>query len=297
MEQGEERATYLRQQKNMAKQGTIVVEETEISLLARGGRQEEFLSLTDMAKKFGDPRIVIQNWMRARNTLQFLGVWETLKNPLFNRIEFDAFLFEAGSNAFTMSPTKWIEATQAVGMVSKPGRNGGTFAHKDIAFGFGYWLSPPFQLYLIQEFQRLKEAEAAEQQQALDWGMKRLLSKVNYLIHTDAVRQHLVPPRIHGTRQEGLYYATEADLLNLAMFGLTAKMWREGNPSTSGNLRDHASAEQLLVLANLENLNAEFIRQGMSKEQRLERLNEIAIYQMQLLLQAPAMKELSNGAP
>ncbi|MFN4254175.1 MAG: KilA-N domain-containing protein [Saprospiraceae bacterium] len=274
----------------------ITVEGIEIGITRRN--QDEYLSLTDIAQKFGEPRIIIQNWMRARNTIQFLGVWETMHNPGFNRVEFDAFLFEAGGNAFTMSPSKWIESTGAIGMVSKPGRyGGGTFAHKDLAFGFGYWLNPAFQLYLIKEFQRLKEKEAEESNLQLDWNLRRTLSKINYAVHADAVRHHLVPPLLQNTRQEGLYHATEADLLNLALFGVTAKQWREANPDLRGNLRDHATAEQLLVLANLENLNAEFIKQGLDKQARLLRLNEIAIHQLQLLLDVPGARLLGAGQP
>jgi hypothetical protein len=191
--------------------------------------------------------------------------------------------------------TDWVESTGAIGIRAKAGRYGGTFAHKDIAFEFLSYLNPAFKLYVIKEFQRLKNEEAAQAKELQEWNLKRALSKVNYLIHTDAVKEHLIPPRVAGTKTEGLYYASEADLLNLAMFGMTAKEWRINNPEAKGNLRDNASAEQLLVLANLENLNAEFIRQGFDKEQRLERLNEIAIYQMQLLVSVPGVKELGTG--
>lgn len=194
-----------------------------------------------------------------------------------------------------MSVSEWAGSTGAIGIRSKAGRYGGTFAHKDIAFEFGSWLSPAFKLLVIKEFQRLKKEEAAQKKELQEWNLKRTLSKVNYLIHTDAVKEHLIPPRVAGTKMEGLYYASEADLLNLAMFGMTAKEWQLNNPEAKGNARDNATAEQLLVLANLENLNAEFIRQGFSKEQRLERLNEIAIYQMQLLVSVPGFKGLGEG--
>ena len=266
----------------MAKKTLLVVDQSEIGMVVHNN--QEYISLTDIAKKFGESRIVIQNWMRARNTVHFLGVWETIHNPNFNRIEFDAFINESGTNAFSMSPSKWIEGTNAKGIISKAGKTGGgTFAHKDIALGFCYWISPPFQLYLIQEFQRLKEQEALENKEALDWNLKRTLAKVNYRIHTDAVKMHLIPPRLAGTKHEGVVYASQADILNLALFGVTAKQWREANPDLKGNIRDYATAEQLLVLVNLENLNAYFIKEGLAPDERLDKLNEVAIYQMQLL--------------
>ena len=266
----------------MAKKTLLVVDQSEIGMVVHNN--QEYISLTDIAKKFGESRIVIQNWMRARNTVHFLGVWETIHNPNFNRIEFDAFINESGTNAFSMSPSKWIEGTNAKGIISKAGKTGGgTFAHKDIALGFCYWISPPFQLYLIQEFQRLKEQEALENKEALDWNLKRTLAKVNYRIHTDAVKMHLIPPRLAGTKHEGVVYASQADILNLALFGVTAKQWREANPNLKGNIRDYATAEQLLVLVNLENLNAYFIKEGLAPDERLDKLNEVAIYQMQLL--------------
>jgi len=266
----------------MIKKTLLVVDQFEIGMVLHNN--QEYISLTDIAKKFGEPRIVIQNWMRARNTVHFLGVWETIHNPNFNRIEFDAFVNESGTNAFSMSPSKWIEGTNAKGIISKAGKTGGgTFAHKDIALGFCYWISPPFQLYLIQEFQRLKEQEALENKEALDWNLRRTLAKVNYRIHTDAVKMHLIPPRLAGTKHEGVVYASQADILNLALFGVTAKQWREANPDLKGNIRDYATAEQLLVLVNLENLNAYFIKEGLAPDERLDKLNEVAIYQMQLL--------------
>ncbi len=210
-------------------------------------------------------------------------------------MQFHGIRAQIGINRFLLSAKKWIEATLAIGIRARAGRYGGTFAHPDIAFHFCLWLSPTFQLFVAKEFQRLKKEEAKQEKDALDWNLRRTLSKVNYLIHTDAVREHLIPPRLQNTRTEGLIYATEADLLNLALFGLTAKQWRETNPELRGNIRDHASTEQLLVLANLENLNAEFIKQALSKEARLERLNEIAIYQMQLLLNAPVLRQLTSG--
>lgn len=279
----------------MAKKTSIIqVEEFGIRFYTE--QEDDFISLTDMAKKMNSrTEQVIQNWMRNRNTLEFLGLWEKLYNPEFNHLEFEVIRNKAGLNSFTMSVSEWAGSTGAIGIRSKAGRYGGTFAHKDIAFEFGSWLSPAFKLLVIKEFQRLKKEEAAQKKELQEWNLKRTLSKVNYLIHTDAVKEHLIPPRVAGTKMEGLYYASEADLLNLAMFGMTAKEWRLNNPEAKGNARDNATAEQLLVLANLENLNAEFIRQGFSKEQRLERLNEIAIYQMQLLVGVAGMKRLGNG--
>lgn len=277
----------------MAKLKTITVEEVAINVTTYNNT--EYLSLTDMASKFGEARIVIQNWMRTRSAVEFLGVWEIIHNPDFKRIEFDAFMYEAGSNTFSMSPEKWIEGTNAKGIISKRGRyGGGTFAHQDIALGFCYWLSPPFQLYLIQEFQRLKEQEAKETKQALDWDLKRTLAKVNYRIHTDAVKMHLIPPRITNAKQAGIVYASEADILNAALFGMTAKQWQLQNPTLKGNIRDYATAEQLLVLANLENLNAHLIKEGLAQDERLQKLNEVAIYQMELLSEPKAVKGLKK---
>jgi hypothetical protein len=279
----------------MTKKTLLVVDQSEIGIVMHNDK--EYISLTDIARKFGEPRIVIQNWMRARNTIHFLGVWETIHNPSFNRIEFDAFIIESGTNAFTMSPSKWIDGTNAKGIISKAGRTGGgTFAHKDIALGFCYWISPPFQLYLIQEFQRLKDQEAEERKEALDWNLKRTLAKINYRIHADAVKMHLIPPKLAGTKHEGIVYASQADILNLALFGVTAKEWREANPDQRGNIRDYATAEQLLVLVNLENLNAHFIKDGLAPDERLNKLNEVAIYQMQLLSDQKMVQAL-KGLP
>lgn len=259
-------------------------------------KEEEYISLTDMARKFNErTEIMIQNWMRNRNTVEFLGLWEELNNRDFNHIEFDVIRSNTGLNSFMLSVADWVSRTGAVGIRAKAGRYGGTFAHRDIAFEFGSWLSPSFKLLLIREFQRLKALEAEQQKLSLDWQIKRTLAKVNYMIHTDAVKEHLIPPRLDRTRYEALIYASEADILNLALFGVTAKAWREANPDLKGNIRDHASAEQLLVLANLENLNAEFLRQGVTREVRLERLNDIAIYQMDLLLRSNHLKQIGPG--
>lgn len=259
----------------------IIVEGSEITLLSFS-QKEDYISLTDIMKKF-DNDAAIYSWLRNKNTVEFIGVWEQLHNVDFKGNEFVTFKNEAGSNSFNLTPKKWIEATNAIGMVIKAGKyGGGTFAHRDIAIHFCSWLSPTFQLYLIKEFQRLKELEAAEQSKALDWNLKRTLSKLNYKVHTDAIKHFLIPPRVSEANMDGLYYASEADVLNLALFGMTAKQWRDQNPNAKGNIRDAATTEQLLILSNLENLNAEFIKIGMSKEDRLTKLNDIAIYQMNL---------------
>ena len=242
--------------------------------------EDDFISLTDIAKykNSDDPRFVVQNWMRTRFTMEFLGIWEYLNNPDFNRVEFEAVKNEAGTNAFVMTPTKWINLTGAIGIISKAGRYGGTYAHKDIAFEFASWVSVEFKLYLIKEFQRLKEDE----RKTLGWDIRRNLAKINYRIHTDAIQQHLIP-RALDKKQTSMVYANEADVLNLALFGITAAQWREANPDKNGNIRDDADVTQLVCLSNLENLNALFISEGASQQERLERLNQIAIHQMTLL--------------
>jgi len=275
------------------KKKTITVQGGEITLLPQKGI-DDYISLTDIMKKFDD-EFSIYSWLRNKNTVEFLGVWEQLHNPNFKPNEFVTFKNQAGSNNFNLTPKKWITATNAIGITVKSGRyGGGTFAHRDIAINFCYWLSPTFQLYLIKEFQRLKEIEAEAQKATLEWHIKRTLAKVNYRIHTDAVQQHLLPPRLNA-KQRGIVYASEADLLNMALFGMTAKMWRSQNPDKKGNIRDHATGEQLLVLSNLENLNAEFIKVGLDQEERLERLNEIAIYQMGVLVAPPPLNQLPNS--
>lgn len=254
--------------------------------------KEEFISLTDIAKfkNADDPRFVIQNWMRTRSSIEFLGIWEILHNPDFNRVEFDTVKNHAGSNAFVMTPSKWIELTGATGIQSKAGRYGGTFAHKDIAFEFASWVSVEFKLYLIKEFQRLQEAE----QKQLGWDVKRNLTKINYRIHTDAIRAHLIPPELSG-KQTSLIYASEADVLNMALFGKTAKDWRDANPNEKGNIRDQANASQLVCLANLENLNALFISEAMEQPLRLQKLNRIAIEQMEILTSEYSRRLLGEG--
>jgi hypothetical protein len=254
--------------------------------------KEEFISLTDIAKfkNADDPRFVIQNWMRTRSSIEFLGIWEILHNPDFNRVEFDTVKNHAGSNAFVMTPSKWIELTGATGIQSKAGRYGGTFAHKDIAFEFASWVSVEFKLYLIKEFQRLQEAE----QKQLGWDVKRNLTKINYRIHTDAIRAHLIPPELSG-KQTSLIYASEADVLNMALFGKTAKDWRDANPNEKGTIRDQANASQLVCLANLENLNALFISEAMEQPLRLQKLNRIAIEQMEILTSEYSRRLLGEG--
>ena len=249
---------------------------------------EDFISLTDMAKKFGDDQL-IYSWMRNRNTVEFLGIWEQLNNPEFKGGEFETFKSLAGLNSFHMTPRKWIEATGAIGLRSTAGRGGGTFAHRDIAFEFGTWLSPEFKLYLIKEFQRLKEDE--NRRLSLEWNLNRTLSKLNYRIHTDAIKQHIVP-NVVTPEQVNFAYANEADLLNVALFGQTARQWRDANPGREGNMREYATVEQLLVLANIEGMNAEFIRMGLSPAERLQRLNEIAIHQLRTLTGHPSLRRL-----
>ena len=273
------------------KKQSITVQGTEIKLFVQ--REEDYISLTDIAKRVNDrPEIVIQNWLRNRDTIEFLGVWEQLHNSEFKHIEFDVFRSRAGLNSFVLSPKQWIEKTGAIGLQSKSGRYGGTFAHRDIALAFCYWISPPFQLYLIKEFQRLKQIEAKEKQDALEWSVRRLLTKINYSVHTDAIKEELIPPRLAQDKTSGLVYAGEADILNLALFGMTAKEWRTQNPEAKGNIRDQATTEQLLVLANLEAINAELIRQGLSQDERVIRLNEAAITQMRSILASPSASKL-----
>ena len=238
----------------------------------------DFISLTDIAKyKSDEPNDVIKNWMRSKDTIEFLGLWELLNNPDFKPVEFDGFKKEAGSNVFTMSPKKWIDNTNAIGLISKAGRNGGTFAHKDIAFEFASWISAEFKLYIIKDYERLKQDET--NRLSLAWNVKREISKLNYKIHTEAVKTYLIPKDLSKFHQS-ITYASEADVLNVALFGMTAKEWREQNPDLKGNLRDYASIPQLLVLANMESYNAILIKQGISQPERLLLLNKMAIEQL-----------------
>ena len=271
---------------------TLNVEGSDIRILQQ--KDFDYISLTDIAKRFNaeNPSILIINWLRTRDTLDFLGVWEKLNNPSFNLIEFDKIRSESGRNNFVLSATRWIQDTKAVGIISKAGRYGNTLAHRDIALGFCYWNSPAFQLYVIQEFQRLKEDET--QRLSTEWNVRRLISKANYHIHTDAVRNHIVPQRLHNTQMEGMFFASEADLLNLAVFGVTAKAWREQNPEIKGNMRDYATTEQLLVLSNLESMNARLIKMGYGQTERLKELNSMAIDQIEILLHNPSVKKLKG---
>lgn len=272
------------------KKSTINVQGAAITIVSH--LEDDFISLTDMAKKFGADDL-IYSWMRNRNTLEFLGIWEQIHNPGFKGGEFETFKKEAGLNSFHLTPKKWIDATQAIGIQSRSGRyGGGTYAHKDLAFEFGSWLSPEFKLYLIKEFQRLKEDE--NRRLSLEWNLNRTLSKLNYRIHTDAIKENIIPANI-TKEQEQYLYANEADLLNAAMFGMTAQQWRKANPGKEGNMRDYSTIEQLLVLANLESMNAEFIRMGLPQGERLRKLNAIAIQQLKSLVGNDNLKKLGDG--
>ncbi len=273
----------------MAKSKKIEVRGIDIVLYE--DNKDDFISLTDIArfKNPAEPKDVVKNWMRSRATIEFLGLWEQLNNPDFKGVEFDPLLYEAGSNSFTLSPSKWIETVNAKGIVSKLGKNGGTFAHKDIAFEFASWVSASFKLYLIKEIQRLKEDENSRLN--LEWNLQRTISKINYQIHTDAIKENLIPKEI-TKQQESFVYANEADLLNVALFGITAKEWRENNPYQKGNVRDYATLEQLVVLSNMESINALLIQQGLSQSDRLIQLNKVAITQMKSLIESNAMKRL-----
>lgn len=254
----------------------IHAKDTEITVLSMTG-EEDYISLTDIARYVSDePKDVVKNWLRNRETISFLGLWEQLNNPNFKGVEFDSFKMQAGSNAFTLSPQKWIRETNAIGIRSKSGKYGGTFAHKDIAFEFASWVSPEFKLYIIQDYQRLKQDE--QHKNALEWNVKRLLSKANYRVHTDAVKENLIPPELPEYRK-GMVYADEADVLNVALFGKTAKEWRAEHPEVKKgeNQRDYATIEQLLVMANLESMNALLITQGMPQAERAIELNRHAI--------------------
>jgi len=268
---------------------TIAVQGTAVTVLSQA--DDSYISLTDIAKHKEPDRSdqVIQNWIRNRNSIEFLGVWERLNNVDFKPLEFEGFRNRAGLNSFVLTPRQWIDATHAIGLVSKSGRYGGTYAHKDIAFEFASWISVEFKLYLIKEFQRLKEDE--NRRLSLSWNLNRTLSKLNYRIHTDAIKAHLIPA-IVTSAQAAITYATEADLLNVALFGQTAKQWRDSNPKLGGNMRDYATVEQLLVLANIEGLNAELIHMNLPQGERLRRLNQTAIRQMQVLTNSQAPRRL-----
>ena len=253
----------------------ISVKDTEVSVIKV--RNEDYISFTDMLKaKEGE--FFFSNWLRNRNTIEFLGIWERLNNPDFNYVEFDIIKSMAGLNNFRLSAKEWMERTHAVGIISKTGRYGGTFAHKDIAFEFAMWISPEFKVYLIHEFQRLKSAEESK----LGWNARRELAKINYHIHTSAVGRHLIPPKVTAD-QVRYVYASEADMLNVALFGMTARQWRETNPDLDGNIRDYASINELICLSNMESMNSVLIEEGLPQPDRLVRLNEMAIRQMEIL--------------
>lgn len=259
---------------------------TQIRIIKSNDYTNSYLSLTDIARKKNphEPKDVVKNWMRIRSTIDFLGLWEQLNNPNFKGVEFDSFRAEAGTNAFTLTPQRWIDKTNAIGIISKSGNGGGTYAHSDIAFEFASWISPEFKLYIIKDYQRLKKDEA--QRLAIGWDTKRELAKINYRIHTDAIKDFLITPELTPSEQKSAY-ANEADLLNVALFGKTAKEWQmETGRSKTENQRDYASVEQLIVLVNLESMNADMIRQGLSPLERLSKLRKVAYYQL---------KSLSNG--
>ena len=278
------------------KTSSILVQDVPVTVISID--QRDYISLTDMAKArtdAGRAADVIKNWLRARSTLEFLGTWEIMYNPDFKVVEFDHFKSEAGLHTFTLSAKEWIESTHAIGMYVQAGRYGGTYAHKDIAFEFGSAISPIFKLYLLKEYQRLKDEE--NDRLKLEWDAKRFLSKNNYLIHTDAIKNYVLPRSNHSKSTEWLVYADEADLLNVALFGCTAKEWRDANPvlAAKQNIRDFASIAQLTVLSNLETHNAEMIKQGIDKAERFDRLKQIAEYQLRVLTEAEAIQKLPKG--
>jgi hypothetical protein len=275
---------------NKAKNITLLVQGTEIKILAHEG--SDYISLTDMVKNFDGGGALIEQWLKNKDTVLFLGVWERINNPDFNSLEFEGIKNEAGRNSFYLSARKWIEATHAKGLIASAGRYGGTYADKDIAFEFGSWLSPEFKLYLIKEFQRLKEDE--NRRLSLAWNLNRTLAKINYRIHTDAIKETIIPPQV-TSQQVRTIYASEADVLNIALFGKTAQQWRKEHPEKEGNIRDHSTIEQLLVLANLESLNAEFIRLELPQYERLRKLNTAAITQLKSLTNHPRIKQMGDG--
>lgn len=270
----------------MAKNKKISVEGKDITIIL--DKEQEYISLTDMLKaKDGD--FFISDWLRNRNTVEYLGIWENVYNPNFNYGEFATIRSQAGLNSYKLSVKDWVEKTNAIGLKATAGRYGGTYAHPDIAFEFGMWISPKFKIYLIKEFQRLKHEE--NNHLKLDWNLQRTLAKVNYQIHTDSIKENLIPKEI-SKQQAGFVYASEADLLNVALFGITAKEWREANPDKKGNMRDYSTLEQLVVLSNMESINALIIQQGLSQNERLIQLNKVAISQMKSLLASNTMNKL-----
>ena len=266
--------------------GKIDVQGKGITIISQN--DEDYISLTDMVKDIENGLSLIEKWLRNKNTIEFLGIWEEIYNPDFNSPEFEGIKNQAGLNRFILSVKQWVEKTKSKGIIAKAGRYGGTYAHKDIAFEFASWISPKFKLYLIKEFQRLKD----EERKQLGWDIRRNLTKINYLIHTDAIKANLIPAEL-SKQQVNYIYASEADVLNMALFGMTAKDWRDMNPDQKGNIRDYADISQLVCLSNLENLNAHFINEGVVQSGRLVRLNKIAIQQMKLLTEGNCIKKLS----
>lgn len=273
----------------MGKKSKINVQGTAITIMSQN--EDDYISLTDMVKHFDGGGALIENWLRNKDTILFLGIWEKINNPDFNSLEFEGIKNEAGRNSFYLSSKKWIETTKAKGIVASAGRYGGTFAHKDIAFEFGSWLSPEFKLYLIKEFQRLKDDE--NRRLSTEWNLNRTLSKINYRIHTDAIKEHIIPKAI-TQKKAAILYANEADVLNMALFNKTAAQWRKKHPEKKGNIRDYATIEQLLIMANIESMNAEFIRMKLPQNERLIKLNQIAIIQMKSLTQNQSIKKLKQ---
>lgn len=263
----------------MAPREQITPKGISVDIINSKPGEDDFISLTDIAKYKNEeaPADLIKNWLRSRSTIEFIGLWEQMNNPNFKLVEFDQFKNESGSNSFVMSPKKWIDETNAIGIISKSGRYGGTYAHSDIAFEFASWISAEFKLYLIKDYQQLKAAENSRLN--LEWNLNRTMAKLNYRIHTDAIKEHLIPPTLNSS-QTGFKYASEADRINVALFGMTAKNWRDSNPNKKGNVRDFATIEQLLVLTNLESMNAELIKQKVGETERTEKLNEMAREQM-----------------
>ncbi len=277
----------LKVDKMAKKSKKIEVQGSEITILT--SKEQDYISLTDMVRNIENGLSLIEKWLRNKNTIEFLGIWEEIYNQDFNSPEFEGIKNQAGLNRFVLSVKQWVAKTNSKGIIAKAGRYGGTYAHKDIAFEFASWISPKFKLYLIKEFQRLKD----EEKKQLGWDIRRNLTKINYRIHTDAIKENLVPPELSKSQINHIY-ATEADILNMALFGTTAALWREANPDKKGNIRDYADVSQLVCLSNLENLNALFINEGLSQEVRLERLNQIAIQQMRILTGYSGMKRLEE---
>lgn len=271
----------------MKKSRKINVQGSDITILKSD--EQDYISLTDMVKNIENGLVLIEKWLRNKNTIEFLGIWEEIYNPDFNSPEFEGIKNQAGLNRFALSVKQWVAKTNSVGIIAKAGRYGGTYAHKDIAFEFDSWVSPQFKIYLIKEFQRLKNEELKQ----LGWDIRRNLTKINYRIHTDAIKENLIPDNL-STQQINQVYASEADVLNMALFGKTAKQWRDENPDEKGNIRDYANVSQLVCLANLENLNAVFIKDGLAQAERLKQLNQIAIGQMKILLQDNTTKSLKG---